>query len=127
MSKQLHAALSLPVQGAGNSPTGSGTLMDTENELLNEVLGTSTPTSPSSARSTEMTILGSSVTKTVNFDLAKPQENDLNQLEPLERSICGGVQSADIDQHGGVSSCSSRAGTQGARRGRATARGAGTS
>ena len=35
-------------------------------------------------------------------ELQKTELNFLDQLESPERSICGGVQFADIDQHGGV-------------------------
>ena len=100
MSKQPHAALLLPVRGAEATPIGSGTLKETENDLLGHILGSSISTSPSSARSTKLTILGSPVAKTVDFDLAKPQVNILNQSESSGRSVDGGVGSADIDQPG---------------------------
>ena len=76
--------------------------MNTENDLLGHILGSSTSTSPSSARSTKGPMLSSTGAKTVIFESAKPQQNILNEVHPSGRSIGGDVQSADLDQHGGV-------------------------
>ena len=76
--------------------------MEVENDALDQFLGKSKSTSPSSARSTKVTMLSSPVAETVDFDLAKHQETILNQSEAPERSIDGGVDFADFDQHGGV-------------------------
>ena len=65
--------------------------MDPDYELFGKVLGTSTSTSPSSARSTKLTILGSPVAKTVDFDLAKPQEDLLNKNFPSRPSFSATV------------------------------------
>ena len=110
MSKQPHAALSLPVQGAVKSPTGSGTFMDTANDVLGKVLGSSTSTSPSSTKADNEAKQSSSEAETVIFETAKLQVNILNKSEPSGRSSDGGVDSADIDQPGPFRSrrCQSR-------------------
>ena len=74
--------------------------MNTENDVLGKNVGTSSSTSPSSARSTKVTKQSSSEAKTVEFDMVKTPENTFNKLEAPERSIGGGVHSADIDQPG---------------------------
>ena len=100
MGKQPHAALPLPVQGAEKVPAGSGTLMNTENDVSGEILGGSTSTSPSSTKEDEEAKPSSSEPKVMDLDSAKLQMNILNESEPSGRSSDGGMDSADIDQPG---------------------------
>ena len=102
MSKQPHAALSLPVRGAERIPIGSGTLKKTEDALLDKVLKNSTSPTSSSTRSTSTSTSEFNEVQEMTTELQKTELNFLDQLESPERSICGGVQFADIDQHGGV-------------------------
>ena len=74
--------------------------MDTANDVLGKVLGSSTSTSPSSTKADNEAKQSSSEAETVIFETAKLQVNILNKSEPSGRSSDGGVDSADIDQPG---------------------------
>ena len=83
--------------------------MNTENDVIGEILKDSTTPTSSSTRSTSRSTSefnevkeANAEPKMVTTEHRKTQQIILNKFLPSERSIGGGVQSADLDQPGGV-------------------------